>query len=107
MWAVRDVENLDKPHALMPAAMLPCPQPAASRDWSFQNPVGVDCSSPEPRCIWVAVLRGTTSPTVPPVMPSGHISYQPRVRMVSMTMGCTVVYVPKSLSSLEIPKCQV
>ncbi|XP_077475816.1 rho GTPase-activating protein 23 isoform X3 [Stigmatopora argus] len=41
----------------MPAAMLPCPVPAGS-DWSFQNPVGVDCSSPEPRCIWVAVLRG-------------------------------------------------
>ncbi|XP_077589879.1 LOW QUALITY PROTEIN: rho GTPase-activating protein 23 [Stigmatopora nigra] len=41
----------------MPAAMLPCPVPPGS-DWSFQNPVGVDCSSPEPRCIWVAVLRG-------------------------------------------------
>ncbi|XP_057673824.1 rho GTPase-activating protein 23 isoform X2 [Corythoichthys intestinalis] len=53
----------------MPAAMLPCPAPAGS-DWSFQNPVGVDCSSPEPRCIWVAVLRGVTGP--PAVMPVGH-----------------------------------
>ncbi|XP_041855852.1 rho GTPase-activating protein 23 isoform X3 [Melanotaenia boesemani] len=59
---------------LMPAAMLPCPAPAGS-DWSFQNPVGVDCSSPEPRCIWLAVLRGTSGPLpspTPQAMPAGH-----------------------------------
>ncbi|XP_051904312.1 rho GTPase-activating protein 23 isoform X5 [Hippocampus zosterae] len=63
----------------MPAAMLPCPSPAGF-NWSFQNPVGVDCSSPEPRCIWVAVLRGITGP--PPVMPVGrsHIAYQAKGR---------------------------
>ncbi|XP_061604564.1 rho GTPase-activating protein 23-like isoform X3 [Phyllopteryx taeniolatus] len=63
----------------MPAAMLPCPAPAGS-DWSFQNPVGVDCSSPEPRCIWVAVLRGITGP--PPVMAVGHrhIAHQLRAK---------------------------
>ncbi|KAM8723418.1 rho GTPase-activating protein 23 isoform 2-T2 [Acanthopagrus schlegelii] len=83
MWAVRDVD-LSKPHAPMPAAMLPCPAPAGS-DWSFQNPVGVDCSSPEPRCIWLAVLRGNTgsvsSPT-PTSMPIGHSqsSRQPRAK---------------------------
>ncbi|XP_047215001.1 rho GTPase-activating protein 23-like isoform X2 [Girardinichthys multiradiatus] len=56
--------------ALMPAAMLPCPSPAGS-DWSFQNPVGVDCSSPEPRCIWLAVLHRTRSPT-PVTVPTSH-----------------------------------
>ncbi|XP_042360826.1 rho GTPase-activating protein 23 isoform X4 [Plectropomus leopardus] len=81
MWAVRDAD-LRKLHAPMPAAMLPCPAPAGS-DWSFQNPVGVDCSSPEPRCIWLAVLRSATDsvpPPVPPAMPIGHSqsSLQPR-----------------------------
>ncbi|XP_029294572.1 rho GTPase-activating protein 23 isoform X3 [Cottoperca gobio] len=78
MWAVRDVD-LRKLHASMPAAMLPCPAPVGS-DWSFQNPVGVDCSSPEPRCIWLAVLRSTTGSVPPPAMPTGHSqsSRQPR-----------------------------
>ncbi|XP_041634473.1 rho GTPase-activating protein 23 isoform X3 [Cheilinus undulatus] len=70
MW-VASVGEQRKPRAPMPAAMLPCPAPAGS-DWSFQNPVGVDCSAPEPRCIWLAVLRGPTgsvSPPSPPVMP--------------------------------------
>ncbi|KAM9784648.1 rho GTPase-activating protein 23-like isoform 2-T2 [Syngnathus typhle] len=63
----------------MPAAMLPRPVPAGS-DWSFQNPVGVDCSSPEPRCIWVAVLRGVAGP--PPIVPVGchHVSRQLRAK---------------------------
>ncbi|XP_071324431.1 rho GTPase-activating protein 23 isoform X3 [Trachinotus anak] len=84
MWAVRDAD-LSKLRAPMPAAMLPCPAPAGS-DWSFQNPVGVDCSSPEPRCIWLAVLRGTTGPapppSPPPTMPTGHSksSHQPRAK---------------------------
>ncbi|XP_035766845.1 rho GTPase-activating protein 23 isoform X2 [Neolamprologus brichardi] len=76
--------DLTKLSAPMPAAMLPCPAPAGS-DWSFQNPVGVDCSSPEPRCIWLAVLRGATTsepPTSPPAMPIGHSqsSHQPRAK---------------------------
>ncbi|XP_023205323.1 rho GTPase-activating protein 23 isoform X3 [Xiphophorus maculatus] len=62
MVVVSDV-GLTELGAQMPAAMLPCSSPAGS-DWSFQNPVGVDCSSPEPRCIWVAVLHGATSPTL-------------------------------------------
>ncbi|XP_023266752.1 rho GTPase-activating protein 23-like [Seriola lalandi dorsalis] len=84
MWAVRDAD-LSKLRAPMPAAMLPCPAPAGS-DWSFQNPVGVDCSSPEPRCIWLAVLRGTTGPAPPPsppaAMPTGQSksSHQPRAK---------------------------
>ncbi|KAJ0057919.1 hypothetical protein NL108_004435 [Boleophthalmus pectinirostris] len=60
----------------MPVAMLPCPQPAVRSDWRFQNAVGVDCSAPEPRCIWVAVLRGATG-TTETSMPSGHSAYQP------------------------------
>ncbi|XP_035035780.2 rho GTPase-activating protein 23 isoform X4 [Hippoglossus stenolepis] len=84
MWTVRHAD-LSKPCAPMPAAMLPCPAPVGS-DWSFQNPVGVDCSSPEPRCIWLAVLRGTTGPvpppSPPPVMPTGprKSSLQPRAK---------------------------
>ncbi|XP_038560997.1 rho GTPase-activating protein 23 isoform X3 [Micropterus salmoides] len=80
MWAVRDVD-LRKLHAPMPAAMLPCPAPAGS-DWSFQNPVGVDCSSPEPRCIWLAVLRGATGSVSSPAMPTGHSqsAHQPRAK---------------------------
>uniref|UniRef100_A0A8C2L128 Rho GTPase activating protein 23a n=1 Tax=Cyprinus carpio TaxID=7962 RepID=A0A8C2L128_CYPCA len=38
----------------MPAV---CPS-VGGKEWCFQNAVGVDCSSPEPRCIWVAVLHG-------------------------------------------------
>ncbi|XP_026180154.1 rho GTPase-activating protein 23 isoform X4 [Mastacembelus armatus] len=84
MWAVRDAD-LSKLCAPMPAAMLPCPAPARS-DWSFQNPVGVDCSSPEPRCIWLAVLRGAThpapAPSLPPDVPTGYSksSHQPRAK---------------------------
>lgn len=79
MWAVRDVD-LRKPHAPMPAAMLPCPAPAGS-DWSFQNPVGVDCSSPEPRCIWLAVLRGAVGSMVPTRSTrQSQTSHQQRVR---------------------------
>ncbi|XP_058510712.1 rho GTPase-activating protein 23 isoform X4 [Solea solea] len=75
MWAPRDAD-LSKRRAPMPAAMLPCPAPTGS-DWSFQNPVGVDCSSPEPRCIWVAVLRGSPGPVPlpappPTVLPTGQ-----------------------------------
>ncbi|KAF0033075.1 hypothetical protein F2P81_015365 [Scophthalmus maximus] len=86
MRAASDVD-LSKPRAPMPAAMLPCPAPAGP-DWSFQNPVGVDCSSPEPRCIWLAVLRGTTTgpvpppPSLPPAMPTGQSKgslLQPRI----------------------------
>ncbi|XP_062263932.1 rho GTPase-activating protein 23 isoform X5 [Platichthys flesus] len=84
MWTERHAD-LSKPCAPMPAAMLPCPAPVGS-DWSFQNPVGVDCSSPEPRCIWLAVLRGTTgpvpAPSPPPVMATGprKSSLQPRAK---------------------------
>ncbi|KAK9535314.1 hypothetical protein VZT92_007702 [Zoarces viviparus] len=68
MWALRDAD-LRELHAPMPAAMLPCPSHAGP-DWSFQNPVGVDCSSPEPRCIWLAVLRGATGSVPPPTLPT-------------------------------------
>ncbi|XP_043087923.1 rho GTPase-activating protein 23 isoform X3 [Puntigrus tetrazona] len=40
----------------MPAV---CPR-VGGKEWCFQDAVGVDCSSPEPRCIWVAVLHGDT-----------------------------------------------
>ncbi|XP_067275384.1 rho GTPase-activating protein 23 isoform X4 [Pseudorasbora parva] len=41
---------------VMPAV---CPR-VEGMEWCFQDAVGVDCSSPEPRCIWVAVLHGDT-----------------------------------------------
>ncbi|XP_034750626.1 rho GTPase-activating protein 23 isoform X3 [Etheostoma cragini] len=78
MWPVRDAD-VRKLHALMPAAMLPCPAPVGS-DWSFQNPVGVDCSSPEPRCIWLAVLRSATGSVPPPAMPIRHSQSTPQPR---------------------------
>lgn len=86
MRAQRDVD-VRRPYAPMPAAMLPCPAPAGS-DWSFQNPVGVDCSSPEPRCIWLAVLRRAAGSAPPPTLPSGPHEYQPRVRLTQPSVVC-------------------
>ncbi|XP_036445212.1 rho GTPase-activating protein 23 isoform X2 [Colossoma macropomum] len=41
----------------LPMAMpVACPRVCVP-EWSFRDAVGVDCSAPEPRCIWVAVLR--------------------------------------------------
>ncbi|XP_018583483.1 rho GTPase-activating protein 23-like isoform X2 [Scleropages formosus] len=34
---------------------------APASEWHFDSPVGVDCSSPEPRCIWLAVLRSAAA----------------------------------------------
>ncbi|KAK5851390.1 hypothetical protein PBY51_002190 [Eleginops maclovinus] len=40
--------------------------PAPSgHEWRFQCSVGVDCSDAEPRCIWLAVLRGVSPLTSP------------------------------------------
>ncbi|KAG7276532.1 hypothetical protein CRUP_014273 [Coryphaenoides rupestris] len=80
MWAGRTAVDVRERRSQMPAAaMLPRPAPtpavpaaAAPTNWSFQNPVGVDCSAPEPRCIWLAVLRGiASSPPTFPSMPLG------------------------------------
>ncbi len=43
--------------AISDAAVFPH---VGGKEWYFQDAVGVDCSSPEPRCIWVAVLHGDT-----------------------------------------------
>ncbi|XP_065123383.1 rho GTPase-activating protein 23 isoform X3 [Paramisgurnus dabryanus] len=53
---------------VMSAAQVPLAMPAVcpsvgGKEWCFQDAVGVDCSSPEPRCIWVAVLHGETPQT--------------------------------------------
>ncbi|XP_077069330.1 rho GTPase-activating protein 23 isoform X2 [Siphateles boraxobius] len=50
MWSAGQVP------LVMPAV---CPR-AEGMEWCFRDAVGVDCSSPEPRCIWVAVLNGDT-----------------------------------------------
>ncbi|GAA6110034.1 rho GTPase-activating protein 23 isoform X1 [Tachysurus ichikawai] len=58
---------------IMPAVAA-CPRLSA-REWSFWDVVGVDCSAPEPRCIWVAVFRDnlliTHTPSIesPPTQP--------------------------------------
>ncbi|XP_035389482.1 LOW QUALITY PROTEIN: rho GTPase-activating protein 23 [Electrophorus electricus] len=39
-----------------PGSGAPAP---AVKEWSFEFPVGVDCSDPEPRCIWLTALRNT------------------------------------------------
>ncbi|XP_070846945.1 rho GTPase-activating protein 23-like isoform X3 [Chaetodon trifascialis] len=44
--------------------------PAPSgHEWRFQCSVGVDCSDAEPRCIWLAVLRGVSPRTSPRLTP--------------------------------------
>lgn len=43
MWAMR-----------RSVSAVPAP---AGKEWCFEFPVGVDCSDPEPRCIWLAALR--------------------------------------------------
>ncbi|XP_036794091.1 rho GTPase-activating protein 23 isoform X4 [Oncorhynchus mykiss] len=55
--------------APMPAAMPPYPALPTRSEWCFQNPVGVDCSAAEPRCIWLAVLRGAPLPSPPTMRP--------------------------------------
>ncbi|XP_022528509.2 rho GTPase-activating protein 23 isoform X2 [Astyanax mexicanus] len=59
MWAAGGL-----PMAI-PAA---CPRVCVS-EWSFRDAVGVDCSAPEPRCIWVAVLRSDAPNTHTPHTP--------------------------------------
>ncbi|KAK3520187.1 hypothetical protein QTP70_017930, partial [Hemibagrus guttatus] len=53
---------------VMPAAAA-CLQLGA-REWSFWDVVGVDCSAPEPRCIWVAVFRDNSLITHAPSIES-------------------------------------
>lgn len=44
--------------------------PAPSgHEWRFQCSVGVDCSDAEPRCIWLAVLRGVSPRASPRLTP--------------------------------------
>ncbi|KAJ8414291.1 hypothetical protein AAFF_G00051610 [Aldrovandia affinis] len=33
----------------------------AGKEWHLESAVGVDCSAPEPRCVWLAVLRGVSA----------------------------------------------
>eukprot|EP00063_Salmo_salar_P073080 XP_014047915.1 PREDICTED: rho GTPase-activating protein 23-like isoform X3 [Salmo salar] len=72
--------------APMPAAMPPYPALPARSEWCFQNPVGVDCSAAEPRCIWLAVLRGAPLPSPPTMRPvpvgsrAQQRSHQPRAK---------------------------
>uniref|UniRef100_A0AAZ3SNA9 Rho GTPase-activating protein 23-like n=1 Tax=Oncorhynchus tshawytscha TaxID=74940 RepID=A0AAZ3SNA9_ONCTS len=65
--------------APMPAAMPPYPALPAESEWCFQNPVGVDCSAAEPRCIWLAVLRGAPlpSPSPPTMRSAGNAPSRP------------------------------
>ncbi|KAM9424097.1 rho GTPase-activating protein 23-like [Pholidichthys leucotaenia] len=48
-----DVEGL----MLRVSGVAPAP---SGHEWRFQCSVGVDCSDAEPRCIWLAVLRGVS-----------------------------------------------
>nr|XP_029491574.1 rho GTPase-activating protein 23-like isoform X3 [Oncorhynchus nerka] len=72
--------------APMPAAMPPYPALPTRSEWCFQNPVGVDCSAAEPRCIWLAVLRGAPLPSPPTMRPvlvgssAQQHSHQPRAK---------------------------
>ncbi|XP_028979002.2 rho GTPase-activating protein 23 isoform X3 [Esox lucius] len=69
MWAAGRPSSGDL-CAPMPAAMPPHPALPAGSKWCFQNPIGVDCCAPEPRCIWLAVLRGVPDPLPSPLTPT-------------------------------------
>ncbi|KAM4884338.1 rho GTPase-activating protein 23 [Sylvia borin] len=44
----------------------------SGRGWRLERPVGVDCSSPEPRCIWLSSLRRhAAAPEADPRPPPG------------------------------------
>ncbi|XP_037318888.2 rho GTPase-activating protein 23-like isoform X3 [Pungitius pungitius] len=47
---------------LTASGVAPAP---SGREWRFQCSVGVDCSDAEPRCIWLAVLRGVSPHSSP------------------------------------------
>lgn len=51
------------------------PAPSGHK-WKFQCSVGVDCSDAEPRCIWLAVLRGVS----PRASPRPNFIPSPRIR---------------------------
>ncbi|KAK0153500.1 Rho GTPase-activating protein 23 [Merluccius polli] len=42
--------------------MRPWSPAPRGQTWCFQCSVGVDCSDPEPRCVWLAVLRAAPPP---------------------------------------------
>ncbi|XP_055512806.1 rho GTPase-activating protein 21-B-like isoform X2 [Leucoraja erinacea] len=42
------------------AGKTACSTGLINRHWNWEKPVGIDCSSPEPRCIWLAALRNVT-----------------------------------------------
>ncbi|XP_062893507.1 rho GTPase-activating protein 21-like isoform X1 [Mobula hypostoma] len=42
------------------AGKTACSPGLVYRHWNWERPVGIDCSSPEPRCIWLAALRNVT-----------------------------------------------
>ncbi|XP_017693385.1 PREDICTED: rho GTPase-activating protein 23 [Lepidothrix coronata] len=47
----------------------------SGKGWRLERPVGVDCSSPEPRCIWLSSLRrhaATPDPRPPPAPRPGR-----------------------------------
>eukprot|EP00062_Callorhinchus_milii_P018568 gi/632972180/ref/XP_007902532.1/ PREDICTED: rho GTPase-activating protein 23 isoform X2 [Callorhinchus milii] len=47
------------------AGRAACSPSLICRNWNWERPVGIDCSSPEPRCIWLASLRNVTSEANP------------------------------------------
>lgn len=42
----------------------------AGKGWRLERAVGVDCSLPEPRCIWLSSLRWHAAGTAPPCPPA-------------------------------------
>ncbi|XP_078385526.1 rho GTPase-activating protein 23 isoform X14 [Cetorhinus maximus] len=47
------------------AGKAACSPGVIYKHWNWERPVGIDCSSPEPRCIWLAALRNVTSEVNP------------------------------------------
>ncbi|KAJ8245943.1 hypothetical protein GJAV_G00261960 [Gymnothorax javanicus] len=68
----------------MPA--LGAPTVTAGKDWRFEGAVGVDCSSPEPRCVWLAVLHGVTAGS-PPEPSSGGLRKPQRYHLQVRAKG--------------------
>lgn len=71
----------------------------SGRGWRLERPVGVDCSSPEPRCIWLSSLRRHLAAPDPRPPPGPRGLRTERSRRVRTGMGA----VREGLGGVGVP----